>query len=1294
MKRRVGRKLFSFLLAFLLIFSELGSSLRIYAQDKDEATGDEAVVEAEEVQEDEAAEPEEPAQPVPEDDTEEETETDGDPEVEHYGVWVGGTEITSKNCDNIPNLVGGTGKLQVTKVGSDFYGFFLILDGVTGINGGYDIGSGSRKALIYTTDMVQLMGNSTLTNDNGPVIYAEHDVNCTITIRGKHTLKGGDGITPAIEAKNGFISIAGEDTELTILNDDRYDGGYCLAAGKDITFEKKTGKVNISGRSGIAANKIKFEGGDVTIKSTGTAMEPVTAYGSDDSDIVFDNTEIVNPVEGKVKSNGKSGSQKIVTITDKNGTSVSEVRVMPTPEKYGVWVGDQQITSLNKDNIPNLLGTDASGSFDPDNRVLNLQNVTGITGSHETPDHFDAKIYTTGAVSITGDAKIANPDGPVVYADDMQPAENLLLEGTFDFSGKKCSIIYAKKNIVLRGHDSKITVNADNTYCVTAEDGFVSILDGEFSFTGSAGVASHNGKITMTGDIDFDINNTYSFALVAWGTEGGINLGTYSAITSPAKAEIVRQNVGESTELVTVVDPDSGNRLVKLHVGRKPEDYDLWVGDVQINSANKDNIPNLKDGTGTYNPNTHTLTLNGVTGIMGRHSNAMISTEMAGTLTIDGSARLSNYDGSVISVNCDLTLKGDLDLYSDKSHTVTAGSNFITVDGKLQAKAGESTRYALYTFGSAGGVKFKGGRTSLSGKGGVFSGGDINFDGGELSIDVSESAFTISKSKDLIFAEGYGFIEPDGAYVGDDPENSYAKTSLNADGAKAKTVRLGQKSDIGLFIGFDDTDTVLSKDAEGKYTAVYTGAAIKPEVLVKNNGRVLVEGVDYKLRYSKNVKVGTATVTVSGKGNYTKKRVLSFDIKQKDLTDPDVVIGNLIYQKGKKPAPTVAYKGVILKVNKDYTAEVSGDQLTLKGKGNFTGTLTVTVTEKEADAYKNAKVKLGFKPEAKVYNGAKRELSFSELTVTSPDGINLMKGTDYDVSYSANVNAGTVKLVVVAKGMWNGVFKKTYKILPNSDAAINVYGLNASYSYNKKGVKPSIEVKADSVVLKQGRDYKITYKSNKKLGTGSFTLKFLGNYKGASYGGEKTFKIEASKPDPHSSVKVIVGDMVFKKTGKYQPAVKVIVYGRLLSKKDLSIEYAEKDALTEAKNGLTLTASGKGNYDFTKAATYNVLAADSAKDVSKAKVKLVQGGKTVKKVAYTGKEISFSSAEADAPQLSVNIGGTVLSSAEIEANFDIYYADNIEKGKATVILKAKAGSGYAGVCSGTFTITSMSLDQK
>ncbi|MBQ2928486.1 MAG: hypothetical protein IJD98_07955 [Oscillospiraceae bacterium] len=65
---------------------------------------------------------------------------------------------------------------------------------------------------------------------------------------------------------------------------------------------------------------------------------------------------------------------------------------------------------------------------------------------------------------------------------------------------------------------------------------------------------------------------------------------------------------------------------------------------------------------------------------------------------------------------------------------------------------------------------------------------------------------------------------------------------------------------------------------------VYTGKPIEPKLTVTAEGKVLVAGKDYSVRYENNVSVGTATVTVSGiatateTGGYTGTVKLNFTI--------------------------------------------------------------------------------------------------------------------------------------------------------------------------------------------------------------------------------------------------------------------------------------------------------------------------------------------------------------------------------------------------------------------------------
>ena len=57
-----------------------------------------------------------------------------------------------------------------------------------------------------------------------------------------------------------------------------------------------------------------------------------------------------------------------------------------------------------------------------------------------------------------------------------------------------------------------------------------------------------------------------------------------------------------------------------------------------------------------------------------------------------------------------------------------------------------------------------------------------------------------------------------------------------------------------------------------------TGSEIRPAVTVTLNGKTLVENADYTVSYADNVEIGTATVTVTGTGNYTGTAQTTFAI--------------------------------------------------------------------------------------------------------------------------------------------------------------------------------------------------------------------------------------------------------------------------------------------------------------------------------------------------------------------------------------------------------------------------------
>ena len=87
----------------------------------------------------------------------------------------------------------------------------------------------------------------------------------------------------------------------------------------------------------------------------------------------------------------------------------------------------------------------------------------------------------------------------------------------------------------------------------------------------------------------------------------------------------------------------------------------------------------------------------------------------------------------------------------------------------------------------------------------------------------------------------------------------------------------------------------------------YTGEAITPTLTVKLNGTKLKLNTDYTLKYANNTKVGTATVTITGKGCYTGTKKVTFKIVKAASTV------KLVAQTKTYTGKAIAYSGKVTK---------------------------------------------------------------------------------------------------------------------------------------------------------------------------------------------------------------------------------------------------------------------------------------------------------------------------------------------------------------------------------------------
>ncbi len=155
--------------------------------------------------------------------------------------------------------------------------------------------------------------------------------------------------------------------------------------------------------------------------------------------------------------------------------------------------------------------------------------------------------------------------------------------------------------------------------------------------------------------------------------------------------------------------------------------------------------------------------------------------------------------------------------------------------------------------------------------------------------------------------------------------------------------------------------TITGNDAANIASQAYTGSKLEPAVTVTSGGKVLTKNTDYTIVYAKNLDVGTATATITGKGNYTGSFTKNFTINSIAASKLTVATISNQYYTGKAivPALSVKYGSLTLKKDTDYTVAVKNNKnigkatVTITGKGNYTGSTTKTfqITVKNSANY-------------------------------------------------------------------------------------------------------------------------------------------------------------------------------------------------------------------------------------------------------------------------------------------------------------------------------------------------------
>ncbi|MCR5273309.1 MAG: hypothetical protein K6E13_10075, partial [Lachnospiraceae bacterium] len=496
-------------------------------------------------------------------------------------------------------------------------------------------------------------------------------------------------------------------------------------------------------------------------------------------------------------------------------------------------------------------------------------------------------------------------------------------------------------------------------------------------------------------------------------------------------------------------------------------------------------------------------------------------------------------------------------------------------------------------------------------------------------------SFTITdntESTTLVESSHYTVLSS-AANVSDDDGTTYDRTTA---GTQKVVIRAVNE---GLYYGdYTAEYTISQKDLAEAIAATtttwsddgvleYTGSSIEPtstdgdaEEYFTISG--LTEGTDYEITgYSSNLSVGTATVTLSGLGNYTGTATIDFSIV-KDLSSTAISVSfsgiddtDITYDGAEHIlTPTVRNNtdsNTVLEEGTDYTltyeyesgtsyAYDSATDSYLDGSGNaydFTnvGTKTAVVTAIGSSYYINS-TSLSYSIVSKdiedciavtelptqVNNSTFLAGTVDGLTITedgTTSGTALTQDTDYTVTVTVDTDANTADIVVTGINNYTGsyTFSDVAIGIDISTATVTLYSDDGTtdYPYEKGGVEPSFDVTYGTSDLVMGTDYTATFSDNTEIGTATLTIQGAGDYAGTL---TQTFEIIEGDLSDDSVTVAMDDDYLIKGTGT--------IYFNGVYSDDAS--YAGTGAITPIMSVTQNDTALEENTDFTVTASYSL----------------------------------------------------------------------------------------------------------
>ena len=297
-------------------------------------------------------------------------------------------------------------------------------------------------------------------------------------------------------------------------------------------------------------------------------------------------------------------------------------------------------------------------------------------------------------------------------------------------------------------------------------------------------------------------------------------------------------------------------------------------------------------------------------------------------------------------------------------------------------------------------------------------------------------------------------------------------------------------------------------------TVEYDGSAKTPAVTVKDGETALVENTDYTLAYANNTEAGTATVTVTGMGNYTGTVVKEFTITE-------------------AAAPATEFKAYLGYSDADWWPGTSGDvSTTVTGEGTYTLEWDVPGTSWGSTAagtntfYIN--IVNGYEALKDIPVGAMQVfVDGTEVAVTlsnlvcaayeNKDDAGNVTESGYQILLY-NAYSGGAQAIEAIEAI-NSTLKVVFVLGEVAAPEIELTADGVTLEYDTveddgTAKTPAVTVMDGETLLVENTDYTLTYANNDAEGTATVTVTGMGNYFGTVV---KEFTITKSSVERHKS---------------------------------------------------------------------------------------------------------------------------------------------------------------------------------